>query len=153
MSRYAYFKTSRKSDSELHKKVREVLTSMFPITERYEEYPLDKVLEKGYRNQNIKDENQDQFLLSRARKLRCDFCLLKLATIIEVQGEHHYQIINYGKKDTLDKGKERFEHRKHLDKIKRLIYKEAGFNLVEIPYDKVRDKTNEEIESFIQDKM
>lgn len=103
MARNSRFRKFSKNCSELHERVREVLSDMFPTSERYEEYPLDKILEKGYKDQRVPKEHQDNFLLNRGRKLRCDFCLLKLSTVIEVQGEHHYKIIDYDKKD-LDKG-------------------------------------------------
>lgn len=88
------------------------------------------VLKCGYKDQGIEEDNQDKFLLDRARKLRADWVVLDRRLVVEFHGEHHYQAVDYGD----GKGEEAYQHRLHLDMIKRSIVKEAGFFLIEWPH-------------------
>ena len=108
----------------------EILHTIFPIGKIYQEYPLDLVLKCGYKDQGIEEDNQDKFLLDRARKLRADWVVLDRRLVVEFHGEHHYQAVDYGD----GKGEEAYQHRLHLDMIKRSIVKEAGFFLIEWPH-------------------
>jgi hypothetical protein len=107
----------------------ELLERIFPMHKVYQEYPLDRILEVGCKDQG---RRPDPFLLSRSRGLRADWVVLDLRLIVEYHGEHHYHPVSYGD----GKAESRYQTRIHLDKIKRLIAKEANFYLMEWPFDK-----------------
>lgn len=148
MAKSARFKKNRESSSKNHKKLADILNDLYPIARIYEEYPYDKILEHGYKIQkNRFDGNikEDRYLMATASKLRADFFIKDLNIIIEVQGEHHFQPITY---NNLDGGWAEFEHRKHLDKMKRLIANEGEAYLIEISY--MDDFSKENISRIIQ---
>lgn len=91
---------------------------------------MDLILKRGYRDQGIQDEFQDQFMLKRARSLRVDWVVLDWRLILEFHGEHHYKPVDYGDGTS----EEAHQHRLHLDGVKRRIAKEADFRLIEWPH-------------------
>lgn len=129
MSKYSRFKKRQKVSSG-HLEMRKLIANEFPIQKVYEEYPYELILKKGYRHQDI--DKQSQHLMDRGRKLKADFFLPGLGIIIEFDGEHHYKPIYYT--DDKDKHDSDFESRKNLDKLKRLIAKESGYQLINWPY-------------------
>jgi len=138
VARQSRFKTNREEASKGHLQVGEVLYQIFPLCKIYQEYPMDLILKKGYRDQGVDEEFQDQFMLKRARSLRVDWVVLDRNLIVEFHGKHHYEPVDYGD----GKGEEAHQHRLHLDGVKRRIAKEAGFNLVEWHYaDKLTPET------------
>jgi hypothetical protein len=130
MARHSRFKISRQSASKGHCKVGALLKQIFPIGKIFQEYPMDLILKKGYKNAGVDLEFQDQFMLRRARGYRVDWVVLDRNLIVEWHGEHHYGIVDYGD----GKGEEALARRNHLDGIKRRIAKEAGFQLIEWPH-------------------
>jgi hypothetical protein len=128
-SRYSY---TRENASKGHKKMALILREIFKLNKIYEEYPYDLILKRGYDIQNIPQNNQDNLMIKTSRKYRADFCILDMGIIVEFLGEHHFESVGYGKGD--DGEEERFQHRKHLDMVKRTIARESGFSLIEWPY-------------------
>ena len=92
---------------------------------------MDLILRKGYKDQGVEEEFQDQFMLKRAKSLRADWVVLDRDLIVEFHGQHHYGAVDYGD----GKGDEAHQRRLHLDSVKRRIALEAGFALIEWPYD------------------
>ena len=130
MAKSSRFKSYRQNASKGHQLVGEILQRLFPLGKVYQEYPLDRILKKGYRDQNIAEEHQDKFMMRRAAQLHADWVVLDRCLVVEFHGEHHFQAVDYGD----GKGEENFQHRLHLDKVKRSIVNEAGFILIEWPY-------------------
>jgi hypothetical protein len=130
MARHSRFKTHREEASKGHLLLGELLQQMFPICKIYQEYALDLILKRGYKDQQVEKEFQDQYLLKRAKSLRVDWVVLDRRLVFEFLGEHHYRPIDYG----TGSGEEDYQHRLFLDVIKRRIVKEADFRLIEWPY-------------------
>lgn len=143
MARSTRFKGLRSNASKQHIEIFEMLKEIYPVHVVYHEYPLSDILKKGYQVQQLGRDMQDLFLYKRASRLKADLCIPDLSLVIECQGQHHYGAVDYGD----GKGEENYQHRLHLDKIKRLIYKEAGFTLLEIPY--FEKLTRDELEDKI----
>jgi len=145
LARNSRFKKYRKNSSKGHVSLGEILKELFPHHKLYQEYPLDKILEIGYRIQQIPQIYQNKFLLKRSRKYRADWVVLDLNLVFEYQGEHHFKAIDYV--NDPDKALSNLETRKNLDFIKRSIVRESGFDLIEINY-------NEKLTtSLIQEKI
>jgi hypothetical protein len=110
----------------------EILSRLFPLNKIYQEYGYDLILRRGYDAFDIPEEQRDQNLLKRARRLKADWVVLDLMFIFEYQGEHHYFPISYdGNQDAAESS---FHRRAMLDSQKRIIAVEANFYLVEVPY-------------------
>lgn len=67
-----------------------------------------------------------------ASRLHVDYFIPMFNLAIEVDGEHHYEIVQYGKKDM--EAFARFENRYRLDNIKDEIAQENGWTMVRIKY-------------------
>jgi hypothetical protein len=130
VARHSRFKEHREESSKGHIEIGELLKKQFPICRIYQEYPMDLILKRGYRDQKVETEFQDQFMLKRARALRVDWVVLDLRLIVEFHGAHHFQPVDYGD----GKGSESYQHRLHLDGVKRRIAREADFHLIEWPH-------------------
>ena len=76
-------------------------------------------------------------------KLKCDFFIPKINTVIEFNGNQHYESVDYWG------GKEGLAKRKKHDKIKESYCKENGINFEVIRYDEdVETRMNEILEKY-----
>lgn len=132
MGRTSRFRISSKNASKGHTKLGSVLREIFPMNKIYQEYGYDMILLKGYKTFGVPEEFRDKFLLKRARRLKADWVVLDMMLAFEYQGLHHYEAIDYEKNP--DTAESNLQRRIMLDKVKRIICKEANFFLVEIPY-------------------
>jgi very-short-patch-repair endonuclease len=130
VARHSRFKEHRDEASKGHERIGELLGNLFPLCKLYQEYPLDLVLKKGYKNTGVEERLQDTIMLRRARSLRADWVVLDRNLVVEFHGEHHYKEVDYGD----GKGAEAHQHRLHLDRVKRAIVRESGFMLIEWPH-------------------
>lgn len=74
----------------------------------------------------------------RAKQLHVDWFVRELSIAVEVDGEHHYESIDYG--DGM--GEVNLERRQYLDRLKDRIAEENGWIMVRIPYDMLDDFEN-----------
>ena len=107
--------------SKYHKEVKKILKKLFPHYQIKEEVSM-KV--KGV------TENKD------AAKLHVDLFIKGLNIAVEVDGQHHYEVIDYGD----GQGQVNLERRKFLDNLKDDIAYENGWTMVRIPFDKSKDE-------------
>jgi hypothetical protein len=119
--------------SKYHVMVGNILRELFPTATILQEYSMA----------NGKTTNP------KASKLHVDYFIPMLNLAIEVDGEHHYEVVEYGKKD--NEGFVRFEQRYKLDNIKNMIAEENGWTLVRIKYTFADDK--EKIKQMIMEEI
>jgi len=107
--------------SKYHREVKKILKKLFPHHQIKEEVSM-KI--------NGVTKNKD------AGKLHVDLFVKGLNIAIEVDGEHHYEAIDYGD----GQGQVNFERRRYLDNLKDDIAYENGWTMVRIPFDKAKDE-------------
>ena len=118
--------------SKYHIKVGEYLRQIFPFYTIKEEVSM-------YVNGVTKDV--------RAKQLHVDWFVRELSIAVEVDGEHHFESIDYG--DGM--GEVNFERRQYLDRLKDRIAEDNGWIMVRIPYDMLKDfeKVKQHIKSVV----
>lgn len=72
------------------------------------------------------------------RKLSYDFFLPDYNILIEYQGRGHYEPVNFANRERLT-GEQQFEKQIEHDKRKRNYAKENGYELIEIPYQQMKN--------------
>lgn len=127
------FSDTQSNASKYHKMVGKALRKLFKAATIYQEYSMA----------NGKSTN------SISSKLHVDYFIPMYKLAIEIDGEHHYEVVDYGKKDINAFG--RFENRFKLDNIKNDIAQDNGWKMVRIKYtdagdiDKIRKIISEAI--------
>ncbi len=118
--------------SKYHIKVGEYLRQIFPFYTIKEEVSM-------YVNGVTKDV--------RAKQLHVDWFVRELSIAVEVDGEHHFESIDYG--DGM--GETNLERRQYLDRLKDRIAEDNGWIMVRIPYDMLKDfeKVKQHIKSVV----
>lgn len=101
--------------SKYHKSVKKILRQIFPFYSIKEEVSM---YVKG------KTKNKE------AKKLHVDLFVKDIELAIEVDGQHHYEEIDYGDGN----GQVNFERRRYLDNMKDSIAYENGWLMVRVPY-------------------
>lgn len=101
--------------SKYHKSVKKILKEIFPFYSIKEEVSM---YVKG------KTKNKE------AKKLHVDLFIKDMDMAIEVDGQHHYEEIDYGDGN----GRVNFERRRFLDNLKNSIAYENGWLMIRIPY-------------------
>jgi hypothetical protein len=105
----------------------------------------EKALERWLIDNDIEYESEKIFPECRGKKrpLPFDFWLPNINTLVEFQGRHHYECVNFSNSEKLQESlKEIFENTKLNDEIKRKFCLDNQINLSEIPYteiDNIRD--------------
>ena len=122
----------RDSASKGHKRFGEALKRLFPLNKIYQEYPYDRIMRRGYSISRVPKDAWDSAMLSQASTLHADWVVLDLCLILEYNGEHHYQEIDYTR--DANAAQAAYMRRQYLDKKKRKMANEAGFAILEIPY-------------------
>jgi very-short-patch-repair endonuclease len=115
--------------SKYHVEVGEHLRKIFPLYTIKEEVSM-------YIDGVTKDR--------RAKKLHVDWFVRELCIAVEVDGQHHYQSVDYG--DGL--GEVNLERRQYLDRLKDSIAYENDWLMIRIPYDIVADY--EKVERYVK---
>jgi very-short-patch-repair endonuclease len=91
------------------------------------------LVEKYLKDNNIEYLKEKRFKdCLKHKPLPFDFYLPEYNLVIEVDGSHHFHVINFHK--TEQRNEEKFEERKENDEIKNKYCKESGMNLLRIPY-------------------
>jgi hypothetical protein len=121
------------SASSAHVLVGDFLLEFASLRRVYQEYSYFKILNKFYKT--CAEVVPDQSLLSRARKLHADWVVLDLNLIIEIQGDHHFSIVDYGYSD-LDEAEKRYAERIFLDKLKKKIIFETDWTVLWVEHTK-----------------
>jgi very-short-patch-repair endonuclease len=130
----------RDNASVYHKRVGGVLEKLFPNYALMQEVPLYE----GYkRNKELTTIDY------RSKRLFVDWFIPDIRLAIEVDGEHHYQAIDY--EDNIEKAEALLEKRQRYDKIKNNIMEEIGWKCIRIPYWKTENEA--ELKQFILDNI
>ncbi len=115
------FSDTQSNASKYHKIVGTTLRKLFPAATIYQEYNMANGVTQH----------------PMASKLHVDYFIPMFNLAIEVDGEHHYEIVQYGKKDI--EAFARFESRYRLDNIKNEIAQENGWVMIRIKYTDAND--------------
>jgi very-short-patch-repair endonuclease len=113
--------------SKYEEKVYEVLKEMFPYLSIAREHPLcieGEKCEKKY------------------KRMKIDFFIKELNLAIEVDGEHHFQRIEY---ESYEKSQSDFERRIVLDNLKEQKIYENGWGLIRFSYKELKSKNWKEL--------
>lgn len=108
---------------------------------------VSEILDKNgikYKNQYTFEDCKDKY------KLPFDFYLLDKNTLIEVDGEGHYFVVNFG--GTYEDAIKKFETCKKHDKMKDEYCDRNNIKLVRIPYYIIKDE-NIDLEKYILDRI
>ena len=111
------------SSSNFHENIRKILTEdpFFKNLSCYQEVPLSSLIENYENNTHCVDWYIDE-----------------LATVIELHGEQHYQITNFGN-TSWEKARKNFHNIRYRDNMKKTALLDAGYEYKEIDY-KLKDK-------------
>ena len=120
----------RENASSGHIKFGDALKRIFPLNKIFQEYPYDLILKAGYCN--VPESAKNTALIQEAKRYHADWVVLDLGLILEYQGEHHYQPIDY--LGDFEMAQAALSRRQYIDKKKRAIANEANFIILEIPY-------------------
>jgi len=108
----------------------------------YAELETDKILSKY----GINFEREYRFEDCKYKSLLpFDFYLIDLKTCIELDGEHHFKVVQFG--GTKDQAEEEFKHRIIKDSIKNKFCQDNNIKLIRIPYwnfDKIEEILKDE---------
>lgn len=127
----------RKSASKYHKAIGDLLkdSPLLSGYKIYQEYPANKI-------------NTEATGINR---LKYDWVILDLKTVIEVHGQFHYEAIAID--CTKEEAEEKFLHRQHLDQLKKEVATQAGYTYIEIPYTKIEDLSIDELKEYIYNQV
>jgi very-short-patch-repair endonuclease len=118
----------RENASKGHKRVGNLLRNgQLQNWRIYQEYPVKQLFPEYYNGQH-----------------KYDWVILDLQIIIEIHGEQHYYVVDFGKEGQ-DKARERFRKGKERDNNKRRIALQNEWKYIEIPYWEVDKITEEEL--------
>jgi len=121
----------RNFKSKRHVLVGKWLLECFTTHIIIEECRLDKILRYGYKFYAVPKSCYNSYMLKQSRRYFVDWVILDLLVAIEIQGEQHYRPVGFGSKKDL---REIFADQMYRDKFKKEALNEAGFRLVEVPY-------------------
>ena len=116
------FSSTQSNASKYHKAVGNILRQLFPAATIYQEYSMAN-------GKNVSP---------LASRLHVDYFIPLYKLAIEVDGEHHYEVVEYGVKDK--DAFARYENRYRLDNIKNDISEENGWIMLRIKYTDIKDK-------------
>lgn len=127
------------NSSKGHKKVYDILLELFPLHDIYVEYPYSEILKRYYKYNNIELGYQDQYLLKKGNQLSADIYDMTIDTVIEINGEQHYELVFWSKKVSEEQAISAYNRQKLTDNIKNRICKESKTKLVEIHHKELKN--------------
>jgi len=115
--------------------VRGLLGKCFPFARLFVEYPYTHMFEKHYKRNGVPYDLQDKWLLLQNR-LHADFVLPDYQCVIEVDGEQHFQPVQFGGVSQ-EKAESNLQDQVYRDDIKHRVCVEMNYRLVRIRYDQI----------------
>lgn len=128
--------------SKGHQKTLDILRELFPLHEIYTEYPYIKLLEHYYKEKKVDTEHQDYYMLKKGKSLFADIYNATIGTVIEINGEQHYEPVLWSKKVSVEQAVSNLNRQKLIDRLKQRICNETNTKLVIIKYTELKELNN-----------